>query len=155
MKIYFAADHAGFELKNELLNLVRGEFNAEVEDCGAAQYDEADDYPLIIAAAARKLSEDSAAGKDSRAIILGGSGTGEAIVANRFAHVRAALYYGGTLDIVKLSRQHNDANALSFGARFVSADEAKEAVRVWLSTPFSKEDRHVRRLKQIEKLHEE
>ena len=154
MKVYFAADHAGFELKNELINLVRGEMNLDVEDCGALSYDAADDYPAIIAAAARKLSTDVAAGKDSRAIVIGGSGTGEAIVANRFAHVRAAVYYGDSLDIVKLSRAHNDANALSLAARFVSKDEAKEAVRVWLSTAFSHDERHERRISQIDSLHE-
>jgi ribose 5-phosphate isomerase B len=153
MKVYFAADHAGFELKNELLNLVRGEMNLDVEDCGALSFDEADDYPAIIAAAAQKLSIDAAAGKDSRAIIIGGSGAGEAIVANRFAHVRAAVYYGSQIDIVKLSRQHNDANALSLGARFISSDEAKEAVRVWLSTSFSNEERHVRRIQEIDTIH--
>ena len=150
MKVYFAADHAGFELKNELLNIVRGEFNFDVQDCGAAHFDEADDYPLIIAKAMDALELDLAHGAKSCAIILGGSGTGEAIVANRFAHIRAAVYYGGTYEIVKLSREHNDANVLSLGARFISLDEAKDAVRLWLSLPFSGDERHVRRLKQID-----
>ncbi len=152
MKVYFAADHAGFELKNELLNFVRGEMNHDVEDCGALEFNGDDDYPAIIAAAAQKLSIDVAAGRDSRAIILGGSGTGEAIVANRFAHVRAAVYYGGTHDILKLSREHNDANALSLGARFLSKDDAKGAVRVWLTTLFSRDERHVRRIGQIDQI---
>lgn len=152
MKVYFAADHAGFELKNELLNFVRGEMNHDVEDCGALSFDEADDYPAIIAAAAQKLSIDVAAGRDSRAIILGGSGTGEAIVANRYAHVRAVTYYGGTHDILKLSREHNDANALSLGARFLSKDEACDAVRVWLTTLFSRDERHIRRIGQIDQI---
>ena len=150
MKVYFAADHAGFELKNELLNVVRGEFNFEVQDCGAAHFDEADDYPLIIGKAMQALQTDLAHGAKSCAIILGGSGTGEAIVANRYAHIRAAIYYGGTYEIVKLSRSHNDANVLSLGARFISIDEAKDAVRLWLSLPFSGEERHVRRIKEID-----
>src|SRR6185295_2504463 len=94
MKVYFAADHAGFELKNTLLNFVRGELNFDVEDCGALTYDAADDYPDLIALAARKLSEDAAQGLDSRAVVIGASGQGEAIVANRFPGVRCALYYG-------------------------------------------------------------
>ena len=85
MKIYFAADHAGFALKQELLNFVRGDLGLEVEDCGAFAIDANDDYPDIIAKAARALSLDVASGKDSRAILIGASGQGEAIVANRFA----------------------------------------------------------------------
>jgi ribose 5-phosphate isomerase B len=150
MKVYFAADHAGFELKNELLNVVRGEFNFDVEDCGATHFDEIDDYPMIIAPAIAKLSSDLNAQKDSHAIILGASGNGEAIVANRFAHIRAAVYYGGNLDIIKLSREHNDANVLSLGARFITPDEAKDAVRLWLSTTFSGAERHMRRITEID-----
>jgi ribose 5-phosphate isomerase B len=151
MKVYFASDHAGFELKNELLNLVRGEFNFDVEDCGAVHFDESDDYPMIIAPAIAKLSADLNAKNNSRAIILGASGNGEAIVANRFAHIRAAVYYGGSMDIIKLSREHNDANVLSLGARFLTPDEAKDAVRLWLTTGFSNEERHVRRITEIDK----
>ena len=87
---------------------------------------------------------------NTKAIILGGSGQGEDMVANKFEGVRAAEYYGGNLEIVKLSREHNDANVLSLGARFLSLEEAKEAVKLWLETPFSNEERHARRISEIE-----
>jgi ribose 5-phosphate isomerase B len=163
MKVYFASDHAGFEIKNQLLAYVRDELGCEVEDCGAFSYDKDDDYPAIIASAAKKLSADVLAGKDSRAIVAGASGQGEAIVANRFKSVRCALYYGKTsreqtdmsgkqLDILASTREHNDANALSLGVRFLSFDEAKSAVKEWLAAPFSNEERHARRIKQIDDL---
>lgn len=163
MKVYFASDHAGFETKNLLVAFVRDELGAEVEDCGALSFDANDDYPTIIAGAAQKLAADVAAGKDSRAIIGGASGQGEAMVANRFKGVRCALYYGSAgkeqtdlsgkdLDMIASARQHNNANALSLGFRFLSADEAKEAVRIFLSTPFSDEERHARRIKQIDEV---
>jgi len=161
MRVYFAADHAGLELKNSLLAFVRDELKFEVEDCGAFTDDKGDDYPALIASAARKLSADVVAGKDSRAIIAGASGQGEAIVANRFKGVRCALYYGEPgstqkdmsgkeLGIVAGSREHNDANALSLAGRFVSLEDAKQAVKKWLETPFSGEERHARRIKQID-----
>ncbi len=147
MKIYFATDHAGFERKNELLAYVRDTLGHEVVDCGADELNDADDYPVFIKKAAKAVSENPT---ESRAIIFGGSGQGEAIVAKRFSHVRAVVYYGGPSEIVKLSREHNDANILSLGARFVSLKEAKEAVALWLSTPFTSEERHVRRIAQID-----
>ncbi len=161
MRVYFAADHAGFDIKNALVAFVRDELRHEADDCGAFVNDPADDYPGIIASAARKLSEDVLSGKDSRAIVAGASGQGEAIVANRFKGVRCALYYGQAarqqtdmsgkqLDILASTREHNDANALSLGLRFLSLDEAKDAVREWLATPFSGEERHRRRVQQID-----
>ena len=163
MKIYFAADHAGFETKNAIVAFVRDELRHDVEDCGALSNDPTDDYPAIIAVAAGKLSADAHAGKDSRAIVAGASGQGEAMVANRFKGVRCALYYGEAgrtqtdvrgkkLDILASTREHNDANALSLGLRFLSVEEAKDAVRRWLSAPFSGEERHVRRIKQIDEV---
>ena len=153
MKVYLAADHAGYELKNALMNFVRGELNLDVKDCGAFTDDPNDDYPEIVAAAARALQDDITGGvKNSFAIVIGGSGTGEAIVANRFPSLRAAVYYGGSREILTLSREHNDANVLSLGARFISKQEAKDAVRLWLMTPFSQDERHVRRIAQIEKV---
>ena len=163
MKVYFAADHGGFEIKNQLLAYVRDELGHEVEDCGAFTFDAADDYPAIIANAARKLSEDAAKGKDSRAIVAGGSGQGEAMVANRFKGVRCALYYGKALreqtdasgkklDMLASSRDHNNANALSLGLRFLTFEEARNAVRQWLTAPFSGDSRHARRIKQIDEI---
>jgi ribose 5-phosphate isomerase B len=161
MKVYFATDHAGFDVKNDLVEYIRDELNYEVEDCGAHSHDPHDDYPKIIAVAAGKLSEDVAAGRDSRAIVAGASGQGEAIVANRFEGVRCALYYGDPgndqvdnsgkrLDILLSTREHNNANALSLGLRFLTLDQAKTAVKRWLAAPFSEEARHVRRITQID-----
>ncbi|HLK24308.1 MAG TPA: RpiB/LacA/LacB family sugar-phosphate isomerase, partial [Caulobacteraceae bacterium] len=133
------------------------------EDCGALVDDPDDDYPGIIAVAARKLSEDVALGKNSRAIVAGASGQGEAIVANRFKGVRCALYYGDPgreqvdvsgkrLDILASTREHNNANALSLGLRFLTFDQAKDAVTRWLAAPFPGEARHARRVAQIDEL---
>jgi ribose 5-phosphate isomerase B len=155
--VYFATDHAGFAFKNMLLCYLRDELAYEVVDCGPAVYDEQDDYPDFIALAAKKVSENP---KD-RAIILGGSGQGEAMVANRFPHVRAAVFYGEpttpqvdasgkTLSVLMSSREHNDANVLSLGARFLTEATAKHAVATWLEGTFSGEERHVRRIKKIE-----
>lgn len=146
MKVFFATDHAGFELKNSLLDFVRDELGYEVEDLGAYEYNEEDDYPDFI----KKAVEGLRPSTDDRAIILGGSGAGEAIVANRSKGVRAVVYYGGPLDIVRLSREHNDANVLSLGARFLNVEEAKTAVKLWLSTDFSDESRHTRRIQKID-----
>jgi ribose 5-phosphate isomerase B len=85
----------------------------------------------------------------NKGIVIGGSGQGEAIAANKVKGVRAAVYYGGSLDIVKLSRTHNDSNILSLGARFLTQEEAIEAIKVWLETPFNNEERHKRRIKKI------
>jgi len=145
MKIFFATDHAGFELKNELVEFVKT-LGHEVIDKGASTYDIADDYPDFISLAASEVSKDP----ESKGIILGGSGQGEAIVANRFPNVRAALYYGGDIEILKLSRKHNDANILSLGARFLSVQEAKDAVELWLGTGFMGDERHARRIAKID-----
>jgi|SRR3989338_3323129 len=161
MKVYFAADHAGFELKNELIHFVRDTLGHEVEDCGAFENNPADDYPDIISVAARKLSSDAAEGIESFAVVVGASGQGEAMCANRFKGVRCALYYGKAaksqvdikgveLDMISSSREHNNANALSLGARFISQREAEEIIRRWLSVPFSGDERHVRRIQKID-----
>jgi ribose 5-phosphate isomerase B len=126
--------------------------NFTVEDCGALEMNASDDYPAIIARAAVALQKDIAAGRNSYAIVIGGSGTGEAIVANRFSGIRAAVYYGGDEKILELSREHNDANVLSLGARFLSIEDGKSAAYRWLSTQFSGDERHVRRIAQIEQV---
>lgn len=145
MTIFLAADHAGFTLK-ESVHKVLKELEYEVVDLGAEKMIPDDDYPEIIARAAAKVSENP---EQDKAIIFGGSGQGEAIVANKFVGVRAVVFYGGALDIITLSREHNDANILSLGAHFVTEDEAKEVVGLWLSTAFSGDERHVRRIAQI------
>lgn len=150
MKIFFGTDHAGFELKEALVAFVRDELGHEIEDMGAFAYDERDDYPDFISKVAVRVGAEPDARGIVRGLILGGSGQGEAMVANRVKGVRAAVYYGGNTDILKRSREHNDANVLSLGARFISEEEAKEAVRVWLAAPFSDEARHRRRIQKID-----
>ncbi len=147
MTVHFATDHAGFELKESLKRYVAS-LGHEVKDHGAFAYDADDDYPGFVVEAARAVAADGT----SRAIILGASGAGEAIVANRIAGVRAGTYYGGPLDIVRLMREHNDTNTLSLGARFLSEEQAHGAVRLWLNTPFSGELRHIRRNETLEQL---
>jgi len=145
MKILLTADHAGFELKNELVQYLT-ELNYEVEDTGPFTYHSEDDYPDFILPVANEISNNP----QNRAIIIGGSGQGEAMVANRFKFARATVYYSANLNIIKLSREHNDANILALGARFLSLAEAKEAVKLWLETPFSNIDRHSRRIQKID-----
>jgi ribose 5-phosphate isomerase B len=150
MKIYLAADHAGFELKEKVKEVLMKEGH-EITDFGAASLIEGDDYPDFVWKAADAISQDYNHGElETRAIVFGGSGEGEAMIANRFANVRAAVYYGGNTELIRLSRDHNDANVLSFGARFVSTEEALAAIELWLHTPFSNEERHKRRLAKIE-----
>lgn len=144
MKIYIGSDHAGFELKEHLKQYLSG-FGLEIVDSGADTLDEEDDYPDFVIPVAKAV----AGNYENKGIVLGGSGQGEAIVANKIAGVRAAVFYGGPMDIITLSREHNDANILSLGARFLSKEDAEKAVRVWLGTPFSKGERHIRRIDKI------
>ena len=131
MKIYLASDHAGFELKQLLCERLN-QLGFSVEDCGAHEMNPLDDYPDFIIPAAQKVAGDS----NAKGVIMGGSGQGEAIAANRVKGVRAVVYYDGPIDIVKLSRSHNNANILSFGARFITPEKAAEAVDMWLKEPF-------------------
>ncbi len=158
MKLFIGSDHAGFELKAYLTEHLLKDGH-EVIDCGAHELVEGDDYPLYISKVAKDVSEIYSAiasgevseGKaDARGIVIGGSGQGEAIVANKFPHIRAALYYGGPDEIITLSREHNDANILSLGARFLSPHKAYESVKLWLETEFSEDARHERRINEIE-----
>lgn len=145
MKIAFGADHAGFELK-EKLKAFLAENGHEIVDYGATSENPSDDYPDFVRPAAQAVAN----GDAERAIVIGGSGQGEAIVANRIKGVRAAVFYGGPEEIVTLSREHNDANVLSLGARFLTADTARAMVMLWLSTAFSGDERHVRRIGKID-----
>jgi ribose 5-phosphate isomerase B len=149
MKLYIASDHAGFEHKNGIISYLRDGLGYEVEDMGALELDPQDDYPDLISRAAKEVSKDP---ENSRGIIFGGSGQGEAMVANRFSGIRAIVYCAHNPEIIKLSREHNNANVLSIGARFVSINEAKEAVKLWLEAPFPGDERHVRRISKIDEL---
>lgn len=145
MKVYLATDHAGFEIKEGIASYLK-EAGHEVIDMGAHAYVTDDDYPDFIGPCA----QDVAANLGSFGIVFGGSGHGEAMVANRTQGVRAATFYGPHkergYEIVMLAREHNDANILSVGAQFVTLEEATEAVRIFLETPFSEDERHLRRL---------
>ena len=147
MTIYLSSDHAGFTLKNHLVQYLNG-LGYTIVDKGPYSEDPQDDYPDMVALVAEEVLKEP---NSVKGIVLGGSGQGEAIAANRFKGIRAAVYYGGALDVIRLSREHNDANILSLGARLVSESEAEEAVKVWLETPYSKEERHSRRIAKLDR----
>lgn len=144
--IYLGTDHRGFSLK-EKIKLWLSEWGYKYEDKGAFAYNKEDDYPDFIIPVARAVAEEPLR---RLGIVLGGSGQGEVMAANRFKGVRAALYYGGAQEVARMSREHNGANVLSLGADFVGEKEAKEALKMWLETPFSGEERHVRRINKID-----
>ena len=146
MIIHVATDHAGFYHKQLLKTWLEGQSDYEVVDHGATTFCDSDDYPDYISKAAIAVSKQP---DKSRAVIFGGSGQGEAMLANQFKGVRAAVYYGGPVDILTLSRTHNNANVLSIGARFVDQEELVKLVNNWLNIPFSGEDRHIRRLSKF------
>jgi len=145
MLIYIGADHRGFQLK-EIIKIFLKEIGYEVVDFGNTIYDENDDYPDFVLPVAKKVAENP---EQNRGIVLGASGQGEAIAANKVKGIRAAVFYGGPEEIIKLSREHNNANILSLGASFLSEEQARQAVRVWLETSFSGEERHIRRIRKI------
>jgi ribose 5-phosphate isomerase B len=145
MKIFIASDHAGFELKESLYAFLR-ERGVEVEDCGAFDLNPQDDYPDFILVMASKVAQN----KGTFGIAIGGSGQGEAMMANRVKGARAAVYYGYSQEILKLSREHNNANILSLGARYLSVEQARDAVALWLGTGFSGEERHARRIAKLD-----
>src|SRR3990167_797177 len=160
MTVYLAADHGGFNLKEQLKPFIES-LGYEIIDCGAYSFDTSDDYPVFIQDAARKVSADVEAGIDSRGIVIGGSGQGEAFAANRVKGVRAVVYYGEParpqvdadgkeLDMITSTRQHNDSNILSLAGRFLTEDEAKDAVRRWLATPHDGAERHARRHRMLD-----
>ena len=142
--IYLASDHAGYALKEAAKKFLE-ENNFECEDAGPFSYDKDDDYSDYIIPAAKKV----AAHPGNMGIIFGGSGQGEAMAANKVAGIRAAVFYGGPDDMIILSREHNDANVLSLGARFLTQEDAVKAIDLWLRTSFPREERHVRRILKI------
>lgn len=147
-KILIGSDHAGFELKNQLKTFLI-EKGLEVEDFGAKEYKEGDDYPTILTPLAFKVAENP---ETNRGIVIGKSGQGEAMVCNRFPGVRAIVYDGGNLEVVRLGREHNDANVLSLGEQFVPLEEAKKAVEVWLETPFSTDPKYAKRNEMLDNI---
>ncbi|OGI58400.1 ribose-5-phosphate isomerase [Candidatus Nomurabacteria bacterium RIFCSPHIGHO2_12_FULL_37_29] len=157
MKIYIGTDHAGYGLKEKLLLSLKGQ-EYEVIDKGAYEYNEHDDYPDFVIPVARAVSKDS---NNAKGIIIGATGQGEAITANKFPNVRAVVYYGKSesvvddeADVIIRSRQHNDANILSLGARYLTEEEMMNVVNLWLKTSYSGDERHVRRLGKIDQIHE-
>ena len=135
--IVLATDHAGFELKEHVKTFLI-EKGYDVKDFGAFEYDGLDDYPDFILPAAKYISKHKLIG-----IIFGGSGQGEAIAANRIKGIRAAVYYNGPIEIIELSRLHNNANILSIGA------EVEKVIDLWLSTDFE-EGRHEKRVNKLD-----
>ena len=153
--IYLAADHRGFALKEKTKQWLT-EWGYEFQDVGAPLHDPEDDYPDFMHAAARNVAENPL---EHRAILFGGSGQGEAMVANRYRGVRAIVYYGGPKEIVAISRVHNDSNVLSIGAALgINQKEeqpmdditAQTAIKLWLETKYSGEEGHARRIAKIE-----
>ena len=139
MRVHIASDHAGFELKNYLAEALTQDGH-EVVDHGPDTYDAEDDYPVFCIPAAEAVVADPG----SLCIVIGGSGNGEQIAANKVPGVRAALVWN--TDTAKLARQHNDANVVSVGGRQHSVEEATELVLHFLATDFSQDERHVRRI---------
>jgi ribose 5-phosphate isomerase B len=146
MKVHIATDHAGLEFKDKLAAHL-AEQNYEVIDHGAYNYDTNDDYPGFIIAAAEAVAADQASGMDSLGVVFGGSGNGEQMAANKVNGIRAALVWND--DTAMKAREHNNANIVSIGARQHSEAEALRLIDFFLNTPFSTDERHVRRINQI------
>ena len=146
MRVHIATDHAGLELSAHLVDHLTGA-GYEVIDHGPTAYDAEDDYPGFCIAAAEAVAGERERGLDSLGIVLGGSGNGEQIAANKVKGIRAALAWN--LDTARLARQHNDANVIALGGRQHSLDEATGLVDAFLAEPFSGAERHVRRIGQI------
>ncbi|MCC2630486.1 MAG: ribose-5-phosphate isomerase ribose 5-phosphate isomerase [Candidatus Paceibacter sp.] len=147
MRLYIASDHAGFDLKQHLVSYLE-EHGVEVVDKGPHSFTPGDDYPDWISLVGQEISENP----NARGVVIGLSGQGEALVANKFKRVRAGVYYGGPPEIPKLLREHNNANVLSLGAKFVSKEDAERAVDVFIETQFSEDARHIRRIQKITKI---
>lgn len=161
MKIALASDHTGFEQLAQIQKFLES-LGHECLNFGPKKLNTEDDYPDFITPAAQAI----ASGQCQRGIVMGGSGQGEAMVANRIAGVRCAVFYGPAVprravdeegrsshdpyEIVRLSRLHNDANILSLAARFVSPEEMKQVIKMWLVTPFSNDPRHERRIAKLD-----
>ena len=142
MRIHIGSDHAGLELKSELIeHLVSG--GHDVTDHGPYEYDALDDYPVFCIPAAQAVAKDAS----SLGIVLGGSGNGEQMAANKVKGVRAALAWN--IETAKLAREHNNANVVSIGGRMHSIEVCKMIIDAFIETPFSNDERHIRRIAQI------
>ncbi|MFJ4016626.1 ribose-5-phosphate isomerase [Microbacterium sp. NPDC090014] len=146
MRIHIATDHAGLDFSTQLQDHLRGAGH-EVVDHGPIEYDALDDYPAFCIRAAQAVVADQAAGVETLGVVFGGSGNGEQIAANKVEGVRAALVWNTST--AELARQHNDANVISIGARQHSFDEVTSFIDTFIATPFSEDERHVRRIGQI------
>lgn len=142
MRVHIGGDHAAYELQRALVTWLAEEGH-DVVDHGAKEYDELDDYPVFVLRAAEAV----AAEPDSLGVVLGGSGNGEQMAANKVKGVRAALCYNS--ELAQLARQHNNAQVISIGGRFNTVEESKEMIKVFLETPFSGADRHQRRIDMV------
>ena len=145
MKVYLGADHGGYFLKEEL-NKYLASLGVEIEDMGARNLDPNDDYTDFIIPVAQKVAADP----ESLGIVIGRSGNGEAIAANKIKGIRAAVCLNE--DMAAKAKEHNNANILSLGADYISKDQAQNIVKAFLDTPFSFEERHIRRLKKNKEL---
>ena len=146
--IHLASDHAGLSHKEEIRLWLENSVY-QVVDHGANLLHPLDDFTDFVSKAAKAVSD---LPEESCAIIFGGSGQGEAMLANRYPRVRATVFYGGNHEIIRLSRMHNNANVLSFGSRFVTVEEVKDCILTWLSTPASENEKYKRRNEKIESL---
>jgi ribose 5-phosphate isomerase B len=142
MRVYLGSDHAGFEFKNHLVDWLRAAGHDPV-DCGPHVFDAQDDYPPFCLRAAERTAADPAA----LGVVIGGSGNGEQIAANKVKGVRSALAWSE--ETAALGRQHNNANVVAVGARMHSQEEATKFVETFLNTPFSGDERHVRRIDML------
>lgn len=143
MRVHIGGDHAAYELQRHLVAWLKQE-GYEVVDHGPAAYDAQDDYPVFVLRAAEAVAADP----ESLGVVLGGSGNGEQMAANKVSGIRAALAF--TPELAELARQHNDAQILSVGGRFTTLEGAEATVRTFLATPFTGEDRHQRRLDMVQ-----
>jgi len=147
MRLHIGSDHAGLELKNELLaHLVNN--GHDVTDHGPYEYDALDDYPDFCIPAAQAVAKDAA----SLGIVIGGSGNGEQIAANKVKGIRAVLAW--SLETARLGKEHNNANVVSVGGRMHSIEECKAIIDAFIATPFSNDERHIRRINKIAKFEE-
>lgn len=146
MRVHIATDHAGLELSDYLVKHLTAK-GYEMVNHGPKSYDPQDDYPAFCINAAKAVIDDQRAGVDALGIVLGGSGNGEQIAANKVEGIRAALAWNS--DTAKLAREHNNANVIAVGGRQHSVEEAAQLIEAFLAEPFSDDERHVRRIGKI------